>query len=144
MQKGLLFSFDLLFASILWFLMIFLILYSLNQSIESSALEIKKIEFQKNALMQMDSMMKNFDENNALNGIAFENFAKKRIETAKIEPEKLLQVKEKSIKEIKLITKNNSKTLIENNPKSKECLSLQRMGISNNEKTIVRIVVCNE
>ncbi|MDO8537366.1 MAG: hypothetical protein Q7S21_00615 [archaeon] len=144
-QKGLLFSLDLAFAMILWIAMIFLILFSLNQSIEQNSQEIKKIEFQKNAIMQMDLLMKNFDENNALNGIASIDLLKKRTQTGKIEPERLLEVKEKNIKEIKLITKNEAKTLIENNTKSSECISLQRMGIiESKEKAIIRIVFCNE
>ena len=146
-QKGIAFSFVVLFASIIWLLIIFLMLNSINQNISEISGKIKAEEFKKNSLLGFDSMIKNHDENNALNGLAFANNGKKRAETGVIETDRLQEIKDAKIKKMEIIQAGEETQEYENSfLKSGECISLKRMVVLKDsmQKAVLGAVYCNE
>lgn len=109
-------------------------------------------ETERNAIMMMDSLIKNQDTQNPQYGSARLNTEKKRVQPNNIEKsllERIVLAQETEqqpvfFQKIELIFEDSQKQIVFETEKKEQCLSVERFVVIENRKAIIRGVVCRE
>ena len=142
------FSFDAMIASMILLSTLFLLLFSLNAFVEQELQNEKEIEKELFGLALSETIIKNRNENNPINGAAFFNIEKKRVETNIIDISLLEKIQPKDFGKFSLSSlyeriENGKKYYFENN--NENCIVIERFVIINGiipRKTILGVVIC--
>lgn len=155
-NKGFIFSFELVASLFATLLILLVVLSQTNYFVKKNLETEKQLEFERKAIFLADSLVKNFDKENPILGIAFQNHELKRTENNVIDKElfEKSQWTQKNFSGIKIIkielkTKNNENIVVfeENTENEKRCIVLERFVLVNSFedfKALVAVTVCEE
>lgn len=148
--KGFAFSMDVLLASLLIFVMLFLITHSFNARNAHSLGNIENFSLQKNALFLLDSMLKNRNAENALIGAALFDAEKHRVKSNEIDYEKLksaaqIESDEFFVHDILLEWYNGmEERIFSDSGEAVNCIGVERVALVEGKKALVRLVLCEK
>ena len=152
-SKGGIFSIDLLAAFLLASALLVLILDFQSGILFSSQESLKGFEVSEKALMLADSLVKNFDENNALLGSAFFDSGKRRVvsnllDYSSLKTARPAEFSNVSVVELSIQKKNSAKEVVFSKKgfEGKNCISVKRFVILNfsKEKALAGVVACED
>jgi hypothetical protein len=151
-QRGQFASFD----AFVWLLVMIgtflLMLQWSGQWMQEQQNSFESNELERNALMVMDSLIKNRDTKNPQYGSAMLDTGKKRVKSNQLEKQLLEKIPEAQEKEsapvffqkIELLFENGKRETVFELPKKGKCLSVERFGIVENQKVRIQGTVCHE
>jgi len=121
----------------------------LSSSIEAQLKQLKDFELEKNAVMLIDTMVKNRNEENPALGAAVFNGEKLRVEENNIDLELLKRLnpivsQSVFVKKIELLFKDGARKTIIENSLGENCLGVERFVLVEEKKALLRCVVCVE
>lgn len=148
LEKGHVFSTDLMVSFIALVGIMFLIASISANFSKEKTIELKKTVLEKNAIFLADSIVKNFDKNNAFYGNAFSDPEKRRIKPNELNenfenffvPENSeFFVKKISIKSMK---SGLEKTFFEEGKDSANCIAIERFVLIAGQKANFLVMSC--
>lgn len=150
-QKGIIFSTDALLSFVIILFIILIFTINLSNIINSAEKELTKLELDQKAIFITDSLVKNQNLNNPLLGACIYDEEKKRVISNNLDYLMLKNSKELKIMEyfvesisINFLRTNQTEKITYLNEKTKECTSVKRFLLINNEKAIMEVKVCKE
>ena len=146
-ENGSIFSIDMLLA----FLALLAIMHIgiLNVSaVAGDAKGLTHLELEKNAIMAADSLVKNRNPEEPLYGAAVFDSMKRRTGNNRIDPKLLAGIGEIKdapfvIKELSAISEKGTQRYFVQNQGHGNCLAVERLVIMEDEKTLLRMVLCS-
>lgn len=149
MQKGFVFSFDLMIAFIAVLSASFIAISLISSNIEKQASFIEENELKTHAIFLADSIVKNSDENNSFYGMALFDSEKHRVKSNEISPKFIEKEPPLSgkffIREISAEFKNGVvKKIFEKNLEGKNCIAIERFVLLEGKKAKLNLAVCSE
>lgn len=142
------FSFDAMIASIILLSILFLLLFSLNAFAEQEVKNEKEIEKELFGLALSEAIIKNRNEKNPINGAAYYNIEKKRVEANIIDISLLEKIQPKDFGKFSLASlyeriEHGKRYYFENN--NENCIAIERFVIIKEiipRKTVLGVVIC--
>ncbi len=136
--------------------MVYLILLNINESVEKNKEFAEKFSMQRMGIFLIDSLIKNYDQNNPLMGSVYFNPETKRAESNVIDYSLLKRARADAvefdegvfIKKLYIEFKSGEKEILFKNNKNGNCLALERFvlikKLLGEEKAKIAVVVCSE
>lgn len=126
-----------------------LLLQRLNNAVSENTRQLEQFELEKNAVMLLDTMVKNHNEENPALGAAFYNEEKHRVEENKIDIDYLKQAnpivtKSIFVNSIELQFFDGTSEAVIYSGIGTNCLGIERPVIAREKKALLKGVVCVE
>ena len=150
-EKGLIFGFDLLIAFLIICLMLYFMLFSLNEVVKEQKNYLNELELKNNAIYLMDSLVKNSDKENPLKGASALDFQKRRTKENVLDYELLKKINSKNefkLKKLSIFWSDEEEILFDIQRENENCIALSRFvwiqkGLIE-KKAIITGVFCSE
>lgn len=146
-SRGIIFSLDAGISFTITLVMTLLFATVLAQNAFSTETEIKNFELEEKAMLIVDSLVKNYDENNTLLGACILDIDKKRIKTNETSILNLNNAKpipfgEIYVESITLKTNYLQKTFQIETRMSTQCINVKRFALIDGEKRVIEVKTC--